>query len=152
MGRTQPEVRQCPSEMNKWEGMVVSHEAIPLGLAFDSRNLTVGIPRAYLDEVKVIIDTNWHQARKSFTVHEIELLSGKMGRLGEGSPWLYHMMTHIYSSVAEALRQNSQFLHSTSHKFRQLMQLTKAAVKDSVESDVYEINFAIRQAAQKQHH
>ena len=55
--------------MDKWEGMVVSHEAILLVLAIDSRKLTVGIPQAYLDEVKVIIDTHWPQARKSFTVH-----------------------------------------------------------------------------------
>ena len=95
MGRPQPEVRQCPLAMDKWTGMRVSHKAILLGLEFDSRMLTVGIPRAYLDEVQAIIDLTLHQARKSFTVHKIELLEGKLGRLGEDAPWVYHLMTHI---------------------------------------------------------
>ena len=81
--------------MDKWIGMRVSHKTILLGLEFDSRQLTVGIPRAYLDEVQAIIDSHWHQARKSFTVHEIELLASKLGRLGKGAPWVYHLMTHI---------------------------------------------------------
>ena len=132
--------------------MVISYEAIMLGLELDSRQLTVGIPQAYMDEVRGIIDTHWHHSRKSFTVHEIELLAGNLGRLGKGAPWLYHMMNHIYSSVAKALRQHGQFLHSTSHEFRRLVQLTKTARKDSVEADVSEIKIAIRLAAQKQHH
>ena len=78
-------------------------------------------------------------------------MAGKLGRLGEGAPWVYHLMTHIYSSVADALRQNSQFLSSTSHEFRWLIQLSKATGTDSVDEDLKEINYAIKLAAQKQH-
>ena len=49
MGQPQPEVRQCPLAMDKWRGMRVSHKATLLGLEFDSRLLTVGILRSYLD-------------------------------------------------------------------------------------------------------
>ena len=56
MGRPQPEVRQCPLAMDKWMDMRVSRKKIFLGLEFDLRQLTVGIPQAYLDEVQAIFD------------------------------------------------------------------------------------------------
>ena len=60
MGQPQPEVRQCPLAMDEWTGMRVSHKAILLGLEFNLRQLTVGILRAYLDEVQAIIDSTLH--------------------------------------------------------------------------------------------
>ena len=60
-------------------------------------------------------------------------------------------MTHIYSSVADALLQNSQFLSATSHEFRRSIQVSKAAGTDAVDEDFREINYAIKLAAQKQH-
>ena len=65
--------------------------------------------RAYLDETIAIIDAIWHHNHKSVTIHEIKLLAGKLGRLGEGAAWVYHLTTHIYSSVASASRQNKAF-------------------------------------------
>ena len=63
----------------------------------------MGMTRDYLDETMAIIDASWHKHRKSFTILDIELLAGKLGRLGEGAAWVYHLMKHIYSSVASAL-------------------------------------------------
>ena len=43
--------RQRNLEMNKWEGMKVSYEAVLLGLLFNTRKMTVGITDVYLKEV-----------------------------------------------------------------------------------------------------
>ena len=87
----------------------VGHEVTIFVLFFNSRNMTVGITRDYLNETMAIIDASWNNHRKSFTVHEIEIFAGKLGRLVEGAAWVYHLMTHMYSSVASALHQNKAF-------------------------------------------
>ena len=39
LGRLNITLRQCPLALNKWEGIVVSHRLIALGLIFGSRRL-----------------------------------------------------------------------------------------------------------------
>ena len=135
MGRPEESLRQCPLALGKWDVLTVGHEVTLLGLCFNSRTLTVGMTRAYLDETMAIIDASWHQNRKSFTVNEIELLAGKLGRLGEGAAWVYHLMTHIYSSVAIALRQNKAFLSQSSHEFRSMMRIARANHSDATDQE-----------------
>ena len=79
MGRPEEYLCQCQLALDKWEDLTVGHEVTLLGLCFNSMTLTVGITRDYLDETMAIIDVTWHKHRKYFTVHEIELLAGKLG-------------------------------------------------------------------------
>ena len=49
MGRPKESLRQCPLELYKWTDLKVGHEVTLLGLCFNSRTLTVGMTRDYLD-------------------------------------------------------------------------------------------------------
>ena len=79
------------------------------------------------------------------------MLAGKLGILGEGAAWLYHLMTHIYSSVASALLQNKSLLSQSSHEFRDMMKLAWSSHLATTDQEIREINFAIKLMAQKQH-
>ena len=79
--------------MNKWEGVKVSYEAVLVGLLFNTRNMTVGITDTYRKEVLDLINDRWHSYRKAFTVSDIEKFAGKLGRLGEGARWSFHLMS-----------------------------------------------------------
>jgi hypothetical protein len=92
-------VRQCTLAMDKWVGMIVSHEAVLLGLVCNSRTLTAGITADYRAELLELLNRTWHKARKSFNIHELEVIVGKCARLGEGANWVFHLMTHMYAST-----------------------------------------------------
>jgi hypothetical protein len=108
--------------------MRISHEAVQLGLVFNTRRLTVIITPEYIAEVLKILTTTWHESRKSFAINEIEQLAGKLGRLGEGVSWIFHLMSQMYTSIASALRSNKLFLTNTSAQFR-------ALIKRSIKTD-----------------
>ena len=136
--------------MSKWTEIKVGNKLVMLGLLFDTRKMTVGVPGKYMEEVLALLDDHRHPHRKSFTVNDIELLTGKLGRLGEGAPWVYHLMSHIYSTVATSLLQNSAFLVASSKEFRDLMRLSRSKTHDSLAEELNEINIAIRQVVQHQ--
>ena len=50
MGRPQISVRRFQLAMDQWVEIMVSHEVTLLGLRFNSREMTMGINREYLDE------------------------------------------------------------------------------------------------------
>jgi hypothetical protein len=71
-----------------------------------------------------------------------------MARLGEGAPWIYKIMSHIYTSLAFALKQNKLLLLKCSPKFRDI--ITRIERKQ-FSGNQYEIakklNFALKTAA-----
>ena len=42
-----------------------------------------------------------------FKVADMQKLIGKIAHLGEGAPWIYKIMSHLYTSIAFALKQNN---------------------------------------------
>ena len=64
--------------------MRISHEAVQLDLIFNTRCLTVGITPEYIAEVLQLLTLMWHEDRKYFTIKDIEIMAGKLGRIGEG--------------------------------------------------------------------
>jgi hypothetical protein len=56
-----------------------------------------------------------------FKVADIQKLVGKMAHLGEGAPWIFKIMSHIYTSLAFALKQNKALLLACSLKFRNIV-------------------------------
>jgi len=78
----------------------------------------------------------------------MQKLIGKMARLGEGAPWIYKIMSHIYTSLAFALKQNKLLLLKCSPKFRDI--ITRIERKQ-FSGNQYEIakklNFALKTAA-----
>ena len=59
--------------------------------------------------------------RRFFQAGDMQKLIGKIVRLGEGAPWIFKLMSHIYMSLAFALQNNKTLLEASSHKFRSLI-------------------------------
>lgn len=149
MGFPMLRLRQSAVAMDKWRQLLISHCLILLGLVFNTRRMTVGVTDAYRQEVLNMMDKTWHPGRESFTAKEMELLVGKLGRIGQAYRPIYHLLPHLYASVAYALRSNERFLAMTSRRFRRMITAAKRTV--NVADDTREINFAIGQVAKMAH-
>ena len=152
MGPPDTKVRQCPLAMDKWIELIVGHLQIMLGIKVNTRRLTVGMPREYLDECLSLITNTFHAGRKKFTAQQGQKLVGKLARLGEGAPWVYHLMSHMYTSIAYALRENTKYLKEASNDFRKLVaniERHRFSRKDNASKHV---NFALKQLAKSVHH
>lgn len=156
MGDDDVALRQCPLAMDKWEALVVGPRQTVLGLIVDTRTLSVSMPPDYIKDVRSLLDSTWHCHRRRFTVGEAQQLTGKLARMAEAAPWVYHMLSHLYFSVGAALSENRKLLEESSEEFRTLMQSIRsfrtsaAGVLDSERSKC--IAFAIKQAAKMVHH
>ena len=146
-------LRQCAVAMDKWIGMKVSYSTTLLGLTFNTRTMTVGITEQYRIELLNLLNTTWHEKRKAFSVHELEILVGKCARLAEGANWVYHLMTHMYNSTAFALKKNDEFLGQNSRNFIEHIKKIKELRRNSraTREDIAVINFSIKKAAQQVH-
>ncbi len=71
-----------------------------LGLTVDTNRLTVGITLEYRDQVRQLLVLHWPISWRIFKVADIQKLVGKLARLGKGAPWIYKIMSHIYTSLA----------------------------------------------------
>ncbi|KAL7525635.1 hypothetical protein ACHAXR_001091, partial [Thalassiosira sp. AJA248-18] len=151
MGRPYLKLRQCAVAIDKWRQLRVSYKQILLGIEWDTRLMTVGTPDTYREEVLDLLTTTWHASRRRFSVDEMETLVGKLGRIGQTYRPIYNLMSHMYASIAYALRENGDFLMSTSRRFRAMMRKAKSKPSPEVEEDVREINFAKSQVAKKTH-
>jgi hypothetical protein len=143
--------------MDKWEDMLISYYAVLLGLLFNTRTLTVAMTKEYLEELRTLIKKTWHKGRKSFYINELEVLLGKCARLGEAANWVYHLMTHMYSSSSFALRENREFLGRNSSNFvkyiNKIKELRKRAKEETsdVQENIALINFAMKKSSQSVH-
>ena len=83
------DVRQCRLSLEKWLELILGWHQTILGLVVDSNRLTVGISDEYLKQVCELLKCKWNPNRKYFRVSELQKLIGKLGRIGEGIPWIY---------------------------------------------------------------
>lgn len=156
-GRPNTSRRQCSLAMDKWEDMLISYYAVLLGLLFNTRTLTVAMTKEYLEELRTLIKKTWHKGRKSFYINELEVLLGKCARHGEAANWVYHLMTHMYSSSSFALRENREFLGRNSSNFvkyiNKIKELRKRAKEEmsDVQENIALINFAMKKSSQSVH-
>ena len=112
MGEPEEEVRQCPLALDKWMDLVISPRQTVLGLIIDTNRLTVSIPTKYRTAVFELLQTTWHPHWRRFKVSEAQKLTGKLARLAEGANWVFHLLSHLYSSIAYALSENKRLLQS----------------------------------------
>ena len=124
---------------------MLPHNRGCLGL-FDTNTLTVDIPPDYVAEVLNLLNTTWHSHRRRFTVGEAQKLTGKLGHLAEGANWVFHLLTHIYASIAYALSENKHLLVDTSPEFRNICLSLKTGTFPC------SANFAMKRAAHLVHH
>ncbi len=106
MGAPDTSVRQCSLAMDKWEKLQLAAIQTMLGLVIDTNRMTVSVPDDYMQSVCLLIDSTWHTHCQQFTVKEAQELTGKLGHLDEGANWVFHLLTHLYSSIAYALSEN----------------------------------------------
>jgi hypothetical protein len=68
--------------------------------------MIVSVPDGYIQGVHLLIDSTWHTHCQQFTVKEAQELIGKLGHLAEDENWVFHLLTHLYTSIACALSEN----------------------------------------------
>ena len=84
---------------------------------------------------------------------EAQQLTGKLGHLAEGAPWAFHLLTHLYASIAYALAENKQLLLESSQNFHDVVQsLCTGSFPCSSKYQVQHISFALKKAAKLVHH
>ena len=77
-------------------------------------------------------------------------LAGKLARLVEAAPWVYHLMPHIYASIAFALCANETFLLNENAPFRALVNTIKSLrLFPKGKQDVEHLNFYVKKAVEK---
>jgi hypothetical protein len=56
-----------------------------------------------------------------FEVNDMQKLVRKLVHLGKGAPWVFKLMSHLYTSLAFALKNNTELLEKSSSRFRALV-------------------------------
>ncbi len=113
-------VQQCPLSLEKWYKLIVEPRQIVLGLVVDTNKMTVGITNKYIKKVRVLLDL-WDPNKRFFKDNDMQKLVGKLARLGEGAPWIFKLMSYLYTSLAYALKSNTKLLEKSYSKFRDLI-------------------------------
>ena len=83
MGFPETFLRPCAMALDKWKLLSVNHILILLGRLWNTRTMTVGITDDYRNDAIHLLNTIWHEGRRSFDVRELERLIGKLGRIGQ---------------------------------------------------------------------
>ena len=149
MGFPETFLRPCAMALDKWKLLSINPILISFGLLWNTRNMTVGITPDYRRETIHLLKNTWHKGRRSFDLPGLEQLIGKVGRIGQGYRPIYHLMPMIYASDAYALRENGNFLYSTSKAYRK--DIKKAKQKPRNEEYARETIVAIGQTARQVH-
>jgi hypothetical protein len=152
MGAPDTSVCQCSLAMDKWEKLHIPPIQTMLGLLIDTNRIIVSIPDDYIQGVCLLIKSTWHTHRQQFTVKEAQELTGKMGHLAKGANWVFHLLTHLYASIAYALSENKKFLADSSPEFQTLIKsLQSGYFFCNVKDQIHHISFAIKRSAKLVH-
>ncbi len=120
-----------------------------LGLVVDTNSMTVAITPEYLQQARDLLN-NWDSNAHMFKVNNMQKLVGKSARLGEGAPWIYKSMSHLYTSLAFSLKNNKQLLEKCSSGFRDLAKQIKRKSFICKPSNLQShINFGMKSAARR---
>jgi hypothetical protein len=77
----------------------------------------------------------------------MQKLVGKLARLGEGAPWIFKLMSHLYTSLAFALKSNTELLERSSSGFRDLVkQISTKTFSGKISGHQRHVNFAMKKA------
>ena len=117
MGKPDESVWQCPLAMDTWNKLVIGPRQTGLGLIIDTNWPTVAIPIKYLTEVCNLLYSTWYTNRCCFKVSEGQKLTGKLACLAEGANWVFHLLSHLYSSIAYTLAENKRLVMESLQEF-----------------------------------
>jgi hypothetical protein len=54
-------------------------------------------------------------------VSEAQKLTGNLARLAEGGNWVFHLLSHLYLSIANVLSENKRLLTESSAEFQDIV-------------------------------
>ena len=94
------------------EAMMVSHLNKILGKLLHTRRLDVGVPDAYVQKTIRLLEP-FHHERKSFTVKEMETLTGMLIFIASTAPWVKFLLSHVCTSITAAIGNNTAHLNRT---------------------------------------
>ena len=106
MGAPDTSVHQCSLAMDKLEKLHVAPIPTMLGLLIDTNRMIISVPDNYIQGVCLLIDSTWHTHRQQFMVKEAQELTGKLGHLAKGANWVFHLLTHLNTSIGYALSES----------------------------------------------
>jgi hypothetical protein len=153
IGKPDVAVRQCPLAMDKWLELVIGPKQTLLGLIINTNRLTVTIPPKYLQEVLKLLNSTWHPNRRCFKVSDTQKLTGKLVRLTKGANWVFHLLSHLYLSIAYALSKNKRLLTKSSAVFRDIvLAIQTNAFVTPCKDLAWHTSFAMMCAAKVTHH
>jgi hypothetical protein len=107
--------------MDKWLELVIGPKQTMLGLIIDTNRLTIAIPAKNLQEVLDLLNSTWQPNQRRFKVSEAQKVTGKLAHLAKGANWVFHLLSHLYSSIAYALSKNKRLLTKSSEEFRDIV-------------------------------
>jgi hypothetical protein len=123
-----------------------------LGLLIDTNRMIVSIPDDFIQGVCLLIESTWHTHQQRLTVKEAQELTGKLGHLAEGANWVFHLLTHLYASIAYALSENKQFLANSSPECQTLIKsLGSGYFFCNIKDQIRYISFTIKRSAKLVH-
>ena len=140
-------VRQCPLSLEKWFELIVGLRQIVLGLGIDTNKMTVGMIDEYIQQCRGLLNL-WDQDQRFFKVGNMQKLVGKLAQLGEGAPWIYKLMSHLYTYLAFALKSNAEFLKNSSSGFREYVrQITTKSFSGKQSDHLRHVKFTMKKVA-----
>jgi hypothetical protein len=152
MGMPNTSVHQCNLAMDKWEKLHITPTQTMLRLLIKTNRMIVSIPDEYIQGVCLLMESTWHTHRQQFTVKEAQELTGKLGLLAEGANWVFHLLTHLYASIAYALSENNKFLVDSSPEFQSLIKSPWSGYFFcNIKDQIRHISFAIKRSAKLVH-
>jgi hypothetical protein len=152
MGAPDTSVCQCSLAMDRWEKLHVAPIQTMLGLVINTNRMTISVPDNYIQSVCLLINSTGHTHRQRFTVKEAQELTGKLGHLAKGANWVFHLLTHLYTSIAYALSENKRFLEDSSPEFQTLTKsLWSGYFFCNVKDQIRHISFTIKRSAKLVH-
>jgi hypothetical protein len=101
----------------------------------------------YIQKLRNLLDL-WDPNTTFFKVNTMQKLVGKLARLGEGAPWIFKLMSHLYTSLAYALKSNTKLLEKSSSGFKDLVkQILTKNHSGKISEHQHHINFAMKKVA-----
>jgi hypothetical protein len=145
-------VCQCSLAMDKWKKLHIAPIQTMLGLLMDTNRMIVSIPDNYIQGVCLLIKSTWYTHRQRFTVKEAQELTDKLGHLAKGANWVFHLLTHLYASIAYALSENKKILADSSPEFHTLSKsLWSGYFFCNAKDQIHHISFAIKRSTKLVH-
>jgi hypothetical protein len=86
-------------------------------------------------------------------VSEAQELTGKLASLAEGANWIFHLLSHLYLSIAYALSKNKRLLTESSKEFCNIvLAICTGAFVTPCKGLVWHTSFAMKCAAKLMHY